>query len=162
MFDLFRRANPAPLPLTRSLPRSVSSSDVLDAPTTDEAPPPAFRRCTSAVRPRTLSGWGIVPVLNEIEGRGPSRLRRPPSAKRKPCANCGQLFFVGDDYRPRGLAAFCSLDCRSSHQYNEDLRDLVDARLQRDPTSRHSSSSLSEEDEDVVELEDDELLLAWK
>lgn len=61
----------------------------------------------------TSSGWGIVPVLNELE----SRQVGIPRIRQRHCINCHHLFIITTKN-----SQFCSLDCQSSHTCDTTLQ----------------------------------------
>lgn len=104
--------------------RAASCSDVR---TNDPTEKTQLRRCAT-FRADSTRGWGIVPVLNELEqrvttdgfhARHTSMLRRTSSAAQLVCDNChghfvDQRVIEDPSATPR---QFCSLDCKNSHAY---------------------------------------------
>lgn len=88
-----------------------------------------LKKCSSAgaTSSKTLNGWGMVPVLNELAQHSsfyhsPTRTRR---ASQCVCRNCERLFFR----HLSAVADFCSLDCQASHAYHHDVQDVIDTQL---------------------------------
>lgn len=89
-----------------------------------------LKKCASAgaTSSKTLNGWGMVPVLNELAQHSSfyhnrTRTRR---ASQCVCQNCERLYFR----HLSAAAGFCSLDCQASHAYHHDVQATIDTQLE--------------------------------
>lgn len=154
MLELFAHRSSRPRSSTCTVDEDISSSITSRSSSTARATQhqrqqaansktSQLKKCASAgaTSSKTLNGWGMVPVLNELAQHSSfyhnrTRTRR---ASQCVCQNCERLYF-------RHLSAtvdFCSLDCQASHAYHHDVQAAIDTQLELGDSSESDWSHTS-------------------